>query len=99
MVLRIMFALARLVQKLLAKNSIVIKYRYFDFLPRCDVYFSWHENDLSKHFGSCPLVSCIQCRLSLVASLLRFRALNGDMYSLRRCEVDPDSVGAQVNKK
>ena len=33
------FALAQLVQKLLAKNSLVLKYRHFDFFDPCDVIF------------------------------------------------------------
>ena len=70
------FALPCLVQKLLAKNSLVLKCRHFDFFTPVTSFFTWPKNDLSQNCRSRPPI-CLQCRLPPVSSLLRFRYLRG----------------------
>ena len=67
------FALAHLVQKLLAKNSIALR-SHFDFFTPVTSFFTWHKNDLSKNCRARLSVFNVVYRLS---SFLRFRDIRG----------------------
>ena len=67
----IIFALARLVQKLLAKKSLVLRScRYFDLLTMTS-FLTWPKNDQSKNGRSRPSVSNAVYRLLPVSFLSR----------------------------
>ena len=90
------FALTRLVQKLLAKNSLVRKYRHFDFLDPCDVFLTWPKNDLSKNCRARPSVANAVYRLSL--ELASFSRSPGGGYPSPRVGtmVARPPVGARI---
>ena len=59
------FALAHLVQKLLAKNSLALRSRHFDLFTPVTSFLTWPKNGLIKNCRACPSVSNAVYRLSL----------------------------------